>query len=737
MKQLLLCLTLCFQLVSPVLGLQSQQPSPPQQPTPPPKPAEQKPTPPPDDPQDVEVVKITTNLVQLDAVITDRKGRHVTDLRPDEVEMLENGKPQKISDFSYIKIGQPAAAATAEPAKRTTPGLVPGPVRPARREEVQRTIALVVDDLRMSHDSVRFTKEALKKFLDQQMQPNDVVAIIRTAGGTGSLQQFTADKQQLYAAVNKLKWVPRIGNSAQALASIKQETLDIGERNMLDNTNELEDLYQMRKDLFAVGTLGALNYLVHGLSEMPGRKSIILFSDGFTIFNPSEPAGNSRLLTSLQLLLDHANRASVVINTIDVRGLATFGLQATDNTWNMSVEQIEQKLSARRANFIDSQTGLNYLAARTGGQAIRNSNDVSAGVKSIMDDQAGYYLIGYRPDDATFANEKGTKFHRLSLKVKRAGHHTVRMRTGFLGVTDEKLKAAQATPQHQLIRALLSPFSASEVQVRLTSLFANDVAQGSVLRSYLYVKGSDLTFVKEPDGSHKAVFDLAAVTFGEDGKMIDQSANQHTIRLTDEMYQKILKYGFTYNTTVPVTKPGAYQLRTALRDEPSGRVGSASQFIQVPDIDKDRLSTSGLLIRGMPLDSYIKTLTTTTAAGTDGVGEDSDPMANTSVRQFRTPSALVYALAIYNAKVDKTTGKPNLTIQARLFRNGELVFTGNAMPFDIREQTDPKRLGGGGAIQLGTTMKPGEYVLQIVVSDLLAKEKYRVATQWMDFEIVQ
>jgi hypothetical protein len=112
-------------------------------------------------------------------------------------------------------------------------------------------------------------------------------------------------------------------------------------------------------------------------------------------------------------------------------------------------------------------------------------------------------------------------------------------------------------------------------------------------------------------------------------------------------------------------------------------------------------------------------------------------MANTSVRQFRTGSAMIYALGIYNAKLDKTTGKPNLTIQARLYRNGELVFTGKEVPFQFRDQTDPKRLGGGGAIQLGTEMKPGEYVLQIVVSDLLAKEKHRVATQWMDFEIVQ
>ncbi|HSK63866.1 MAG TPA: VWA domain-containing protein [Pyrinomonadaceae bacterium] len=727
MKKLLLCLTLCFQLVSSGLAQQPTQP--------PPKPAEQKPAPPPQEPNDLDVVKITTNLVQIDAVVTDRRGKHVTDLRADEVEMLENGKPQKISDFSYIKIAR--RAETAEPAKQTEPSSVPGPTPPLRREQVQRTIALVVDDLRMSYDSIRFTKDALKKFLNGQLQPGDLVVIIRTAGGTGALQQFTSDKQQLHAAVEKLKWVPRLTNSNQTFVTIRQETLQIAERNMLDDTNELDDANQMQKDLFSIGTLGALNHVIQGLREMPGRKSIILFSDGLQLFNPSEPSGSSRILNSLQLLLDQANRASVVINTVDARGLATTGLTAMDNTWNMSPQEVEQRLNQRRATFFETQSGLNYLAAQTGGLAIRNNNDLSGEVQRILDDQDGYYLIGYRPDDSTFDSIKGTKFHHLSLKVKRAGKYDVRMRTGFYGVTDEKLKTAEAQPQHQLIGALLSPFATSDVQLRLTSLFANDATQGSVLRSFLHIKGSDLTFVKEPDGSHKAVFDLVAVTFGEDGKLIDQSANQHTIRLTDSMYRKILNYGFTYDTIVPVQKPGAYQFRTALRDEPSGRVGSASQFVQVPDVDKDRLSTSGLLIRGMALDSYLQGLSATAGVDGDVAAEDADPRANTSVRQFRTGTAMIYALAIYNAKIDKNTGKPNLTIQARLYRNGELVFSGNAVPFDLRDQSDPKRLGGGGPIQLGTTMKPGEYVLQIVVSDLLANEKYRVATQWMDFEIVQ
>ena len=736
-KNLLLSLVLCFQLASNGLAQQPNLP-------PSPKPGEQKPAeqqppeqkPPPRVTGDVDVVKITTNLVQIDAVVTDRKGNQVTDLRADELEMLENGKPQKITEFSYIKLARTAATDNKPAETNATP--IPEPPKRLRREEVRRTLALIVDDLRMSFDSVRFTKEALKKFLDEQLHPTDLVAIIRTAGGTGALQTFTSDRQQLNTAVEKLKWVPRIGNSAQAFANIRQETMQIAERNMLDNTNELDDLNQMRKDLFAVGTLGALNYVINGLREMPGRKSIILFSDGLQIFNPSEPTGSSRILNSLQLLLDLANRASVVINTIDVRGLATLGLTAVDNTWNMSPAQVEAKLAQRKANFFDSQSGLNYLAAQTGGLAIRNQNDMNSGVKQIMQDQAGYYLVGYRPDDATFDSVKGrTKFHHVSLKVKRPGKYDVRTRTGFYGVTDEKLETAKDNPQQQLMGALLSPFANSDVQLRLTSLFANET-QGSVLRSFLHIKASDLTFTKEADGSHKAVFDLVAVTFGEDGKLVDQFADQHTIHLTDAVYQKVSRYGFTFNTTTPIKKPGAYQFRTALRDVPSNRLGSASQFVAVPDVDMERLTTSGLLIKGMPLDQYLQGVSPDTLpnSGDDAAG-DSDPMANTSVRQFRTGTALVYALAIYNAKLDKTTAKPSLTIQARLFRNGELVFTGNEVPFEFRNQADPKRLGGGGAIQLGTSLIPGEYVLQVVVSDRLAKEKQRLATQWMDFEIVQ
>ncbi len=96
-----------------------------------------------------------------------------------------------------------------------------------------------------------------------------------------------------------------------------------------------------------------------------------------------------------------------------------------------------------------------------------------------------------------------------------------------------------------------------------------------------------------------------------------------------------------------------------------------------------------------------------------------------------------YGYAIYNAQLDCTTHLPQLQRQVRLFRDGQPVFVSDALPVDITGQTDMKRLNVAGRLQLGSALMPGEYILQVVVTDLLAKDKYRIATQYIDFEIVK
>src|SRR2546425_5461204 len=285
----------------------AQQPNASQQPaaSPSPQPSTATQQPPPVSNEDV--VRITTNLVQVDAVVTDKNGKPVTDLKPEEIQIFEDGRPQKITHFSFViadsRVGPPPKSAVL-----VDKNAAPAPPPILRPEQVRRTIALVVDDLGLSFESTHFVRQALKNFVDQQMQPGDLVAIIRTGGGMGALQQFTADKRQLYAAIDRVRWYANGRGGISAFAQIEDNSNQSEEAQAAN-----EEFNQFREDLFAVGTLGAVSYVIRGLHELPGRKSILLISDGFRIYSRDDPTRNYRALERLRRLIDQANRSSVVI----------------------------------------------------------------------------------------------------------------------------------------------------------------------------------------------------------------------------------------------------------------------------------------------------------------------------------------------------------------------------------------------------------------------------------------
>jgi VWFA-related protein len=683
-------------------------------------------------PAEGDVVRITTNLVQVDAVITDKNGKLVTDLKPEELQLLENNRSQKITHFSYIAAGANAASPSSKPPLRDDK-MPPDRLRP---EDVRRTIALIVDDLGLSFSSTHFVRRALKQFVDQQMQPGDLVAIIRTSGGIGALQQFTSDRRQLYAAIDHIKWYPGGRSEVGAFAPIGPPTPGkLG--GEVDTKNK--ELDEFRSDLFSVGTLGAISYVVRGLSDLPGRKSILLISDGFKLSDRdplSRTSSNDRTLQKLQQLIDETSRASVVIHTINASGLQTrSSMRAEDSMANAgnssgarTAPQVEEALRNRSNDALDLQSGLDFLADETGGMAIHNSNDLAGGIKKIIDEK-GYYLIGYRPDQSTFDPRIGRRtFHHLSLKVLRSGEFNVRMRNGFYGaVSDDSAKPATADARQQILHALISPFGAAGVPIRLTSLFANEAKTGSFMRSLLHVDGSALTFTDEPDDWHQAQFDVVAVTFGEDGAIVDETSRVDRLRVRGEAYQRVLKAGFVYMVTVPIKKPGAYQLRVALRDQASERVGSSSQFVEVPDMKKRRLEISGILLNATQSDP---------AQGNQTDLSSFDPANSAAVRQFRQGESMRYSFVIYNPHLDPATSQPQLQTQVKIFREGQPVFTGRAQRFSLNNPPDINRLSAASAIKLGADMTPGEYVLQVIVTDLLAGDKYGVTSRWVDFQIV-
>lgn len=695
-------------------------------------------------PSDDDVVKISTNLIQIDVTVTDKKGNIVKDLKAEDFEIYENGEKQEITNLAFIS-NQRIQNQTQT---QTDKNPVPKPVGNLRSDQIRRTFAIVIDDLSLSFESAYRVRRALRKFVDEQMQDGDLVAIIRTGAGIGALQQFTADKRILYAAIEKVKWNPLGRGNISAFAPIEPTPLEfqraqgdtnISDEDIQEEKNRLQREDNFRSEQFTIGTLGALQYVVGGMKDLPGRKSVILFSDGFELFSRSADSAleANSTIEFLRKLIDAATRASVVFYTIDARGLLTTNLTALDTLVDVSGENVQKEVSNRNAQIFDTQEGLVYLARETGGFPILNNNDLTGATRKILDDQS-YYLIGYQPDSNTFDATK-RRFNKLVIKVKREGMN-VRYRSGFFNINEEKLAETKTdtkkTPAQQISEALVSPFGANEISVRLNTLFGNDV-NGSFIRSLLHVNAQDLKFTDEADGKKRAVFDVLAVSFGDNGQVIEQIAKNYKMTVTKQGYEDVIRDGFVYYFKFPMKKAGAYQLRIAIRDAQTEKVGSASQFIEVPDIKKERLNVSGIVLENLTRRQWeISSNQSLQTVTTQNVDLTTNPMTDTSLRRFKRGTVLRYGYEIYNAKLDNTK-KPNLIAQIRIWRDGELVLEGKKTPVELSGQNDLQRIKAVGAINLGSEMTIGDYILQIIVTDNLVKESRRIGSQFVQFELVE
>jgi VWFA-related protein len=723
-----------------------QQPAPPHQQQPQPTP-----TPTPGGESEDDVVRITSNLVQFDAVVTDKQGRRVADLRPEDFEVYVGGKRQEVTNFTFVS-DSPEAGRAAAPAARVDKSGTGAPVPPVplRAAQVRRTIALVADDLGTSFQDIAGVRRALKKFVDEQMQPGDLVAIMRTSAGVGALQQFTTDKQLLYRAIERVRWSPQGRAGVSTFAPLEPDPLEdsrstaggkpAGDSKGGGDADEEKEkggasVDEFREGVVTVGVLGTLNFIVRGMKELPGRKSVVVFSGGFRISKDPKDRNDfrntDRIIENVRRLTDQANRASVVIYTMDARGLAATGLTAADNYSPMAGGQPDfSALTDRNDELLHNQEGLAYLAEQTGGIFIKNTNDLSGGMQRVLDDQKGYYLIAFRPTEEVFQPSQGkTRFNKFEVKLKRPGLG-VRTRAGFYGFAEGASKpAAPRTRNEQLMAALGSPLSSGELTLRLTSLFNSPAEKAAAVDSLMHIEASQLKLTDEPDGWKKAVIDVAAVTFGEDGRPVDEINRTETVRARGDALQLMLSDGLVYMMRVPIKKPGAYQLRVAVRDAQTEKVGSASQFIEVPDLSKGGLALSGVVLtaaRDKP------------APGASPPGEaERDPLREATVRRFRRGTQVDFFYHIYNAKLDGATGRPRVVTQVRLFRDGQPIFTGPLVPFDPGPQKDMARLKMGSRLMLGLNLAPGDYVLQAVVTDELAKGSRATATQWLDFEIVK
>jgi VWFA-related protein len=690
-----------------------------------------------------ERIRVVVDAVSVDAIVTDKKGRHIRNLEAKDFEVYQGGELQKITNFMYI-VAQPPIAQTGA---RTTVNLkAPGmPVAQLRPENVRRSMGVVVDDLGMSFASMAYVRDALREFIDEQIQPTDLVSISMSGSRMGSLQQFTVDKRRLHAAADRLRWNPLRRDSS----------FDRGffERTAAQNPRGAA-AYERG---IAIGTLGTLGFVIEGMKELPGRKSVILFSEGFRLWYSEMEGmmGSSYMLTeAVRQVNEAAHRAGVVIYTVDPRGLEPGGLSAADDVSPLiaerqaqfaekqsapvagrtagtlrtsslnemdpkAVDPVQEALRVRMSQYNETKQGLNYLPQATGGLFLHLGNDINLHLGQVLDDQQGYYLIGYAPDPESIRSEGRRRFPKITVKVKQPGLQ-VRTRSSFLGSLEEE--HLDLGPEAEMARILTSPFGANDIALDLTSLSEYDPRSGSSVSSWLHISPEHITFTKE-DKWQTAAIEVWAATFGTKDEPVDERRKVFTIRAKGETLERIREDGLAYRVNIPVKKPGSYQLCIVVRDTASNRIGSASQFIEVPDVEEGRLALSGMVILGTP---------------SEGEEETPDaPPASMSVRKFKPGMQLNYALYVYNASLDKKSKRPQLETRIRLYRAGREIYAGEMHPYEPGKIAEKRPLLASGNLQLVDSMPPGEYLLQYTVTDKLAREEYGTASQWMDFTIVE
>ena len=694
-------------------------------------------------------MRVTTSLVQVDVVVT-KDGKQVTDLKAEDFEILEDGRRQQITNFAYVSINSGSVTTTSS---NPNPGTVL-PVKPPAPHDVRRTVAIVVDDLGLSFQSMANLRTYLRRFVSENLGPNDLVAIIRTGGEVGALQQFTTDQRLLSSAIADLKWnaCSRVGASVltpeRSLITMMPPESQLRGRLPPDRSpgsNQVDrPTTGNESNACSVGSsvnysINAIRFIIRGMRELPGRKSLMIISDNLplerqenapTDFGFKRPVReNANVIDvwtqstsyrdGLHGLAEQAIRSSVVIYGVSAQQLQPTGAQANDEISFPPPQMMRgarpdqqnplQKLMTTRALELRKNVdGAELLAKETGGFVIRNRNDF--GVDRVLEDQNGYYLIGYRPATETF----NRRFHKIQARVKRGGF-TVRTRAGFYGVTEEPATGPTAETD-RMTKALSSPFGANDVTVRLTALFANDAARGSMLRTFVAVDAKDLTFTPEPDGTQVAKFDLSSVVFSDNGAVVNRQDHAATLRLRGRPYERALREGVVYGIDLPLKRAGAFQVRVAVRDSASQKIGAAGQFVQAPNVGAGTLALSGIVL-------YPEVVRP----------EEDENRRALVLRRFHQGASLVFGYTIYNATVDKKQ-LPHLTTQTFVFRDAEKIYSSDRVAVAATDNTDLKRISTGARLQLGPALTPGEYVVQIVVEDAVAKRSVMQVTQ---FEVVK
>ncbi len=715
--------------------------------------------------QDEPLLRIETELVQIDVVVTDKQGKLVRDLKRVDFELFEDGKKQEITHFATGTAAQPARWLSLEkkkPAEKSLADSAPVEI------QAGRYIVIAVDDFHLAPENLLNAKKTLHRFIMNQMVGGDQMAIAATSGNIGMFQQFTNERDVLERAVNRLNVQNRTATTSSDIPRItdyQAELIDIGDQDALELavqeilrlepmpgppqmprgggrgglTPSPDGAASMRERAisqaqsrarsivaqnahYTRATLSNLEGVIRNLRTLTGRKILILLSDGFHL------GGNSSSqIYDMRRIIDAATRAGVVIYSIDARGLVAVvpggGASEPSNADEINLPGARTRIESGAVQA--KLDGLNALARDTGGTLFKNSNDLNLGLQRVLDANETYYVLAYEPATPY----RDGRFHKIELSVAGRPDLIVRTRKGYFAPSDkaggdlaenaalkpdkrkekspEKIaQQAKLIKEQEMREGLGTLVPLRDISVEMTVDFLDILNGGSGALFNLHVDASQLN-LKQINGTHQTALDMLAALFDEKGKPAASFVERISVNIKPERLENAVKNGFNYRRLMGL-KPGFYQARVAVREEGSARMGSASKWVEVPDISKKQLTLSGALL----------------SAGREDLTEEQlannlyTPEPSSATRRFIKGGAVDFMVFAYNAKVEKKTA--DLVIQSQVFSGSKLVYASPLAKMAVHESSDLQRIPYAARISLGG-FNSGPYELRLVVIDRLTK----------------
>jgi VWFA-related protein len=506
-------------------------------------------------------IAVSTRLVQIGVIARDKNGP-VANLTKDDFVVLDRGKPQQISVFSVD-----STQSTAQPAQPLPQNTFSD--LPQYAGSKPRSVTIVLLDnlntltgssplpnestpLWFEDHALANAKQHLLEFL-KQLDPNDRLAIYGLTDILHVLCDFTCDRAQLLAIVNRYDPASK---TQRAMAEPGQYSFPDQPSPLFNNAASAgeQHLASLNNQARAEATMAALNAIASHVANIPGRKNLLWLTANL----PFSGAAIARILA----------RANIAAYPVDARGLLPLTPANTRDDLGVGEEQARSVLGiAARVEESGQPTGIDAMqkmAEDTGGRAFVNTNDLTGAIRKAIEDSAVTYTLGFYID----ARSADGNFHELKIQVKREGL-TIRYPRGYFAADDSLPTKDQNW--RTVVTALQSPIESSVIPLQ-AKIDRVDQPLPNSLKVLCSIDIHNLRFAQTGD-LRKGAVSIYVVQQDVVGKVLGQWGKTYDLQLSEKQYAALLNSGMPFTQNVQ-PKPTATTLRVLVQDPATTQIGT-------------------------------------------------------------------------------------------------------------------------------------------------------------------